>query len=109
MGGWASRISGARPREGAARGVQSDVAGRRLSLRYPMEVNLVGDSRLTLRALLPMLQYKQDRGWRQEIEDNVAHWWRAMNARSLNDAMPVNPQHVFRELSPQLPDDSIVV
>jgi pyruvate dehydrogenase (quinone) len=97
------------PKEGTARGVQIDIDGRNLSLRYPMEVNLVGDSRLTLRALLPMLQYKQDRGWRQEIEDNVAQWWRAVSARSLVDATPINPEHVFRELSPQLPDDSIVV
>jgi pyruvate dehydrogenase (quinone) len=97
------------PKEGTARGVQIDIDGRRLSLRYPMEVNLVGDSRLTLRALLPLLQHKQDRTWRLEIEDNVAQWWRAVNARSLVDATPINPQHVFRELSPQLPDDSIVV
>jgi pyruvate dehydrogenase (quinone) len=97
------------PKEGTARGVQIDIDGRNLSLRYPMEVNLVGDSRLTLRALLPMLEPKQDRSWRQEVEDNVAQWWRAVNARSLVDAVPINPQHVFRELSPQMPDDSIVV
>jgi pyruvate dehydrogenase (quinone) len=97
------------PKEGSARGVQIDLDGRRLSLRYPMEVNLVGDSRLTLRALLPMLEQKKDRSWRQEIEDNVAQWWRAMNAESLVAATPINPQHVFRELSPQLPDEAIVV
>jgi pyruvate dehydrogenase (quinone) len=96
------------PKEGSARGVQIDIDGRQLGLRYPMEVNLVGDSRLTLRALLPLLEHKTDRSWRAEIEENVAHWWRAMNARSLVEATPINPQHVFRELSPQLPDDAIV-
>jgi pyruvate dehydrogenase (quinone) len=97
------------PKEGAARGVQIDVDGRRLSMRYPMEVNLVGDSKLTLRALLPLLEEKTDRSWREEIEDNVAQWWRVVNSRSLIDAKPINPQHVFRELSPQLPDDAIVI
>jgi pyruvate dehydrogenase (quinone) len=97
------------PKEGSARGVQIDVDGRRLSMRYPMEVNLVGDARLTLRALLPMLEHKKDRSWREEVEDNVAQWWRAVNARSLIDATPINPQHVFRELSPLLPDEAIVI
>jgi pyruvate dehydrogenase (quinone) len=97
------------PREGKARGVQIDIDGSRLGLRYPMEVNLVGDSKLTLRALLPLLQAKADRSWRDEIENNVAHWWRALQARSMVEARPINPQRVFRELSMQLPDDSIVV
>src|ERR1700755_230271 len=57
------------PEEGAARGVQIDIDGRMLGIRYPMEVNLVGDSAETLRALLPRLERKQDRAWRQQIED----------------------------------------
>ena len=44
------------PKEGQARGVQIDIDGRMLSIRYPMEINLVGDSRETLRALIPMLR-----------------------------------------------------
>ncbi|HEV7915204.1 MAG TPA: thiamine pyrophosphate-binding protein, partial [Albitalea sp.] len=79
------------PKEGQARGVQIDVDGRRLGLRYPMELNLVGDSRLTLEALLPLLKRKEDRSWRNEIEENVAGWWRVMFERSMNDANPVNP------------------
>ena len=46
-----------------------------LSLRYPMEVNLVGDSAETLRALLPFLEEKQDRSWRKKIEGWTAEWW----------------------------------
>ena len=56
------------PKEGAARGVQIDLAPDMLSLRYPMEVNLVGDSAETLRALLPLLSEKSDRAWRKRIE-----------------------------------------
>ena len=46
------------PEEGQARGVQIDIDGRMLGIRYPMEVNLVGDSAETLRALLPLLERK---------------------------------------------------
>ncbi len=63
------------PKPGTARGVQIDIDGRMLSLRYPMDVNLVGDSRETLRALAPMLRRKNERSWRDRIEKNVAEWW----------------------------------
>lgn len=96
------------PREGQARGVQIDIDGRRLALRYPMEVNLVGDSREVLRALLPRLRVQTDRGWRERIERNVAHWWQVMQARAMAPAEPINPQRVFWELSPRLPDGCIL-
>jgi pyruvate dehydrogenase (quinone) len=96
------------PKEGQARGVQIDIDGRKLSLRYPMEINLVGDSALTLRALLPHLKRKTDTRWREGIEENVRDWWRILEARAMNEANPVNPQRVFWELSPRLPDDAIL-
>jgi pyruvate dehydrogenase (quinone) len=96
------------PEPGKARGVQIDIDGRLLSIRYPMEVNLIGDSAETLRALLPMLQRKTDRGWRQTVEKNMADWWKLIEARAMNDANPINPQRVFWELSPRLPENCIV-
>ncbi|MEW6704671.1 MAG: thiamine pyrophosphate-requiring protein [Pseudomonadota bacterium] len=96
------------PPEGQARGVQIDVDGRKLSLRYPMEVNLVGDSKHTLQALLPHLKRKEDRRWRDKLESGVRDWWRVLQARAMNDANPINPQRVFWELSPRLPDDCIL-
>jgi pyruvate dehydrogenase (quinone) len=96
------------PKEGAARGVQIDIDGRMLSLRYPMEVSLVGDSRDTLRALLPLLQRKEDRSWRKDIEDSVDEWWKVLEARAKNPGDPINPQWVFWELSPRLPDGCII-
>lgn len=96
------------PKEGQARGVQLDVDGRRLSLRYPMELNLVGDSRRTLQALLPMLRRQDDRRWRERIEASVHNWWAVLEKRAMNEASPINPQRVFWELSPQLPDDAIL-
>jgi pyruvate dehydrogenase (quinone) len=96
------------PEPGQARGIQIDIDGRMLSIRYPMEVNLVGDSRETLRALLLLLRRKTNRAWREEIEQGVADWWQLVEARAMNSADPINPQRVFWELSPRLPDECIL-
>jgi pyruvate dehydrogenase (quinone) len=96
------------PDEGQARGVQIDIDGRMLSLRYPMELNLEGDSKATLRALIPLLQRKADRAWRERVEGNVERWWRVLEKRAMNDAKPINPQRVFWELSKLLPDNCIL-
>ena len=69
------------PKPGAARGVQIDIDGSRLSLRYPMEINMVGDSATTLRALLPMLQQKTDTAWTDEIESGLKSWWKTLRNR----------------------------
>ncbi len=96
------------PKEGQARGVQIDLKPDMLSLRYPMEVNLVGDSADTLKALLPLLDQKGDGGWRKTIETNVAAWWKTMDDRAHAGANPINPQLVAWELSPRLPERAIV-
>ncbi len=96
------------PEEGQARGVQIDLDGRMLSIRYPMEVNLHGDSAETLRALIPLLNRKPDLSWRMEIENNIREWWKVEEARAMNSANPINPQRVFWELSPRLPDECIL-
>jgi len=97
------------PKEGQARGVQIDLAPDMLSLRYPMEVNLVGDSKETLRALLPLLKaHNGDGQWRKTIEKNVKDWWKTLQDRAMVTADPVNPQRVTWELSPRLPDNVIV-
>jgi pyruvate dehydrogenase (quinone) len=96
------------PEEGQARGVQIDIDGRMLGIRYPMEVNLVGDSAETLRLLAPLLTPKTDRSWREKIEHNVANWWQTLESRAMNDANPINPQRVFWELSLRLPGGVIL-
>lgn len=96
------------PREGQARGVQIDIDGKMLSLRYPMEVNLIGDSAETLRALIPFLQRKTDRSWRETIESNYRDWWEVVEARSMESADPLNPERIFWELSSRLPNNSIL-
>jgi len=96
------------PKPGSAHGVQIDIDPTLLSLRYPMEVNLVGDSAATLRALLPMLELKPASFWREGIERNVAKWWHTLEERALAPAEPMNPQRVFWELSKRLPDNCIL-
>jgi len=96
------------PKPGEARGVQIDLEPRMLSIRYPMEVNLVGDSAEALRRLLPLLQRKPDRSWREQVERNVAEWWKTLESRAMKDADPINPQRVFWELSHRLPDRCIL-
>jgi len=96
------------PPEGQARGVQIDIDGRLIGMRYPMEVNLVGDAADTLRALIPLLVRKEDRSWRERIEGEVDRWWRILDERAHQEAQPINPQLVFHELSPRLPDRCIL-
>lgn len=96
------------PKEGKARGVQIDIDARKLNIRYPMEICLAGDSAATLEALLPLLEQQTDTSWRQRIEGNVKDWWQVLEARAMNQARPINPQRVFWELSPRLPDDVIL-
>ena len=96
------------PKEGQAKAVQIDIDGKMLGIRYPMDVNLQGDSAETLRALIPLLKRKEDRNWRMEIEKSVAEWWKVLEARAMKSASPLNPQRVFWELSKRLPDNCIL-
>jgi pyruvate dehydrogenase (quinone) len=96
------------PEFGQARAVQIDIDARLIGMRYPMELNLVGDSAETLRALIPLLHRKEDRGWRETIEGNVARWWEILDAQAHEAAEPLNPQLLFHELSQRLPDQAIL-
>jgi pyruvate dehydrogenase (quinone) len=96
------------PDFGQARAVQIDIDGRFVGMRYPYEINLVGDAAATLRALIPRLRRRDDRSWRESIEGHVTRWWEVMEAEAMVDADPVNPLRLFYELSVRLPDDAIV-
>ena len=96
------------PKEGQARGIQIDIDPRMLGLRYPTELNLVGDSKETLRALIPFLQRKTDRSWRERIEKNNQAWEKVVRSRVMETADPLNPERVFWELSQRLPDNCIL-
>jgi pyruvate dehydrogenase (quinone) len=96
------------PEEGQARGVEIDIDARYIGIRYPMEANLVGDAKETLKLLLPMLQRKEDRSWQEKIEKEVDEWWRVLDDRAHDTADPINPQLVAHEFSPRVPDGAIL-
>ena len=96
------------PKEGQARGIQIDIDGRMLSLRYPMELSLIGDSKASLRALIPLLQRKTDRSWREKIESEVRDWWETLEGRTRESANPINPGLVAWELSSRLPENTLL-
>jgi pyruvate dehydrogenase (quinone) len=96
------------PEFGQARAIQIDIDPRFIGMRYPYELNLVGDAQATLKQLMPMLERKSSRGWREKIEANVSRWWDVMARSAQVSADPINPQRVFADLSPLLPDEAIV-
>ncbi|WP_330286716.1 thiamine pyrophosphate-requiring protein [Streptomyces sp. NBC_00576] len=96
------------PEFGQARAVQIDIDPHMVGLRYPFEINLVGDARETLRRLLPHLRPAGDHDWRKKIEKNTARWWEVMERRAAVDADPINPEYVVHALNDLLPDDVIL-
>ncbi len=98
------------PKEGHARGVQIDIEGGNLALRYAMEVSLAGDAADTLHALLPLLEQKTDTSWRDKIAKDRAQWADVNASRAAIDGESgqLNPEVLFTELSPRLPDRCIL-
>ncbi|MFI5563965.1 thiamine pyrophosphate-requiring protein [Amycolatopsis japonica] len=96
------------PEFGQARAVQIDIDPRFLGLRYPTEVNLLGDAKGTLQQLIPLLQGKTERGWRERIEKNVGEWQETLTRQAMLEAEPVNPMRIVHELSERIPEDAIV-
>jgi pyruvate dehydrogenase (quinone)/pyruvate oxidase len=96
------------PKPGQARGVQIDLDPVRIGLRYPVEVGLVGDSRRTLRALLPRLRRSQDRRFLEQAQTGMAAWWKLMEEEGTRLDRPMKPQVVAWELGKRLASTAIV-
>lgn len=97
------------PEFGKARGVQIDIDPHMIGMRYPYEVNLVGDAKATLQRLIPMLDVERGgREWYDTVCDNVTRWRDVMDRRAQQSADPINPEYVARALDPLLPDNAIV-
>jgi pyruvate dehydrogenase (quinone) len=96
------------PKLDQARAVQIDRSGKWIGMRYPYEINLVGDAKSTLRALIPLLERKTDRTWLEKIEKWVDSWWTTVQRTAMTDADPLNPMRIFWELSERMPENAII-
>ena len=96
------------PKPGKAKAVQIDYDPIRIGLRYDVEVGLVGDSRRTLEALLPLLTRKQDRSFLEKAQKGMKEWWELMAKRATHPEKPMKPQVIAHELGKRLRDDAIV-
>ena len=96
------------PDWGQAKAVEINIDAKMIGIRYPTDVNLVGDARATMARLLPLLKRHEDREFQEEIKAGIADWWKIVEARAHLDADPINPQFVFWELSSRLPDNAIL-
>jgi pyruvate dehydrogenase (quinone) len=94
-----------------ARAVQIDLDPDMIGMRYPYEVNIVADAAAALTALLPLLERKSDRSWREKVEADVGRWWQTMERQALLDSERpgmVNPMRLVWELNDVLPDNAMV-
>jgi len=96
------------PKPGQAKGVQIELDAKRIGLRFPVDVGLVGDSRNTLRELIPMLRHKEDRSFLSAAQAGMKDWWEVMEKRATRKDKPMKPQVVAWELGKQLRNDAIV-
>jgi pyruvate dehydrogenase (quinone)/pyruvate oxidase len=96
------------PKPDQARGVQIDLDPQQIGLRFPVEVGLVGDSRQSLQALLPLLKSKSDKSFLRKAQDGMKDWWELMEQRGTRRDKPMKPQVVAWELGKRLRNDAII-
>jgi pyruvate dehydrogenase (quinone)/pyruvate oxidase len=96
------------PKPKQARGIQIELDPKRIGLRFPVEVGLVGDSKRTLQALLPLLERKKARGFLEKAQRGVKDWQEVMLKQATREGKPMKPQVVAHELGKRLRDDAIV-
>ncbi len=96
------------PKPGRAKAVQLDIDPRRLGLRYPIDIGMVGDTKATLQELLPLLKPKQDRSFLARAQERMREWNELMKTRETRDDTPVKPQVVARHVNELLKDNAIV-
>jgi pyruvate dehydrogenase (quinone) len=96
------------PKPGQARGIQIDIKPEKVGLRYPVEVGLIGDSKLILSSLLPLLHQKDDLAFLKSKQDAMKRWNRLMIEQSTRTDKPIKPQVIAKAVSDELDDNAII-
>ena len=98
------------PKPGQARGIQIDIKPNNIGLRYPVEIGLVGDSKLVLSELLPLLQQRgeTERGFLKSKQDAMVGWNKLMKEQSSRTDKPIKPQAIANAVSELLEDNAII-
>ena len=96
------------PKPGQARGIQIDIKPEKIGLRYPIEVGLVGDSKLILSALLPLLIQKDNLEFLKSKQHAVKNWNRLLEEKSTRTDKPIKPQVIAKAVSDELDDNAII-
>ena len=96
------------PKPGQARCVQIDLDPTRIGIRYPAEAGLVGDAARVIEALLPKLDYKEDRSFIETAQKGMKDWRELLTERGTRTDHPMKPQVVTHELNKLLPDNAII-
>jgi pyruvate dehydrogenase (quinone) len=96
------------PKPGDAKGVQIELDPKRIGLRFPVDVGLVGDSRRVLRELLPRLKRKENRSFLEKAQKGMEDWRKVMKERATRRDVPMKPQVIAHELGQRLSDNAIV-
>ncbi len=96
------------PKPGNAKGVQIELDPKRIGLRFPVEVGLVGDSRRVLRELLPRLKRRENRSFLEKAQKGMEDWQKVMRDRASRRDVPMKPQVIAHELGQRLRNDAIV-
>ncbi len=96
------------PKPGQAKGIQIDILPEKIGMRYPVDIGLVGDAKLTLAALIPLLQQKHDDHFLKAKQQTMKSWISLLEEQSTRTDKPMKPQVVAAAVSEELEDDAII-
>ena len=96
------------PKPKRVRGVQIELDPMRIGLRFPVEVGMVGDSKLSLQELLPFIERKSDRSFLETAQEGMKDWWNLIEKQATYKGMPMKPQVIAWELGKRLSENAIV-
>ena len=96
------------PIPGQARGIQIDIKPEKIGLRYPVEIGLVGDSKLVLSALIPLLKQKKNQEFLKSKQKAMENWNKLLEEKSTRTDKPIKPQVIAKAVSDELEENAII-